>query len=141
MPFRPMRFLAATFLSLTVGCARISIDQGDHNSAMVLPAKCDSGEPAVYLMSVSSRLTGETKRFPWVDEVRTSPVFVEPGTYEIEVGCSRSRTECGRSQGLPWLYADSGPRVQVSLAAQERVELDCDGATSAIEIRKFAAAE
>lgn len=134
MPLRLMRFGTTIFFFMLFGCARISLTEGDSGFASIIPAMCDTGEPAVNLMSITSRLTGETRRLPWVKATRTSPIFVKPGTYEIEVGCSRGKTECGLSKGLFWVYMDSGPRVTVSLDASQRVELDCDGANSAIKV-------
>ncbi len=85
-------------------------------------------------MSVTSRLTGDTKRVHWVETPQISPIFVKAGSYEIEVGCNRSENSCDRSKGR--VYMDSGPRIIVALRAKDRIELDCDAASGGIEIRR-----
>lgn len=130
-----MRTLLAILLVMLCGCAsRISLTGGDSTSAVLSAGTCDSGAPAITLWRVTSRLTGETQEFRLTDPPHSAPVFVKPGSYEIEASCNRGRNECGHLKG--WLHLDGAPTISLSVGPGERVQLDCDSATADLVVRR-----
>src|SRR5688500_15792204 len=109
-----MRILLAICLLMLCSCAsRISLTGGDNISAALTAATCDSGTPAITLWRVTSRLTGESHEFRLTDPPHSTPVFVKPGTYEVEAGCNRGRSGCGHLKG--WLHLDGAPTIALSV--------------------------
>ena len=130
-----MKTIFVILLLMLCGCAsRISLTGGDSTWTVLTPATCDTGEAAVTLWRITSRLTGETQEFRLNQAPRKLPIFVKPGAYEVEAGCNRGRNECGNLKG--WLHLDGAPTILLSVGPGESLEVDCNAATADLSIRR-----
>lgn len=129
-----MKTVVALCLLLLAGCARhIALEPSPAHSARILLATCPSGEPAVDLWEVRySR--NESRRFRARDKDGLEDVFLRPGAYQVEAGCNRGKTQCGRMKG--WLHIDGAPTTRFTVEAGDELVLDCNPETAELVLRR-----
>jgi len=77
--------------------------------------------------------TGETREFRVGTSDYRHPVYLRPGSYQIEAGCNRSGDQCGFLKG--WLHMDRAPTIKARLAPGESLEIECKGASPELILR------